>query len=106
MHLFTEELSRQTHDANFVGVLQCVAVCCSVSQRVAVCHSMLQCVTVCCSVSQCVAVCVHLFGKESFGHTNDDDFVGVCCSVSQCVAVCCSVRALVAQKIVSTDPCH
>jgi len=47
----------------------CVAVCCSVSQRVAVCHSVLQCVqqaqrlvshlddAVCCSALQCVAVC-------------------------------------------------
>jgi len=35
-------------------VLQCAAVCCSVS----VCYSMLQCVAVCCSVLQCVAVCV------------------------------------------------
>jgi len=33
-----------------VGVLQCVAVCCSVLQCVAVCCSVLQCVAVCCSV--------------------------------------------------------
>jgi len=52
------------------GVLQCVAVCCSVLQCVAlsVCCSVLQCLAVCCIVSvlQCVAVC---------------------CSVLQCVAV-------------------
>ena len=30
----------------------CVAVCCSVLQRVAVCCSVLQCVAVCCSVLQ------------------------------------------------------
>jgi len=47
------------------GVLQCVAVCCSV----------LQCVAVCCSVLQCVAL----------------QCVAVCCSVLQCVEVCCSV---------------
>jgi len=68
--------------------LQCVAVCCSVLQCVAVryllssgwvgyvfihCKSVLQCVECvaeCCSVLQCVALC---------------------CSVLQCVAVCCSV---------------
>ena len=33
------------------GVLQCVAVYCSVLQCVAVCCSMLQCVAVCCSVT-------------------------------------------------------
>jgi len=49
-------------------VLQCVAVCCSVLQRAAVCcidscytthlkTSETQCVAVCCSVLQCVAVC-------------------------------------------------
>jgi len=47
-------------------VLQCVATCRNVSQRVVVvCCSVLQCVAVCCSVLQCVAVC---------------------CSVLQCVA--------------------
>jgi len=62
-------------------VLQCVAVCCSVLQCVAVyqersCTLVLQAriiaiyVAVCCSVLQCVAVC---------------------CSVLQCVAVCSSV---------------
>jgi len=39
------------------GVLQCVAVCCSVLQCVAVCCSVSQCVAVCRSVLQCVAVC-------------------------------------------------
>jgi len=53
----------------YYEVLQCVAVCCSVLQRVAVCRSVPWCVAVCCSVLQCVAVY---------------------CSVSQCVAECCS----------------
>jgi len=60
-----------------VRVLQCVAVCRSVSQCVAVCCSVVQChrkrsacVAVRCSVLQCVAVC---------------------CSAMQCDAVCCSV---------------
>jgi len=39
-----------------IEVLQCVAVCCSVSPCVAVCCSVLRCVAVCCSVLQCVAV--------------------------------------------------
>ena len=55
--------------AVYCSVLQCIAACCSVLQRAAVCGSVLKCVAVCCSVLQCVAVC---------------------CSVLQCVAVCCS----------------
>ena len=49
------------------GVLQCVAVCCSV----------LQCVAVSCSVT-CISM-THI-GKG---------WVAVCCSVLVCVAVCC-----------------
>jgi len=44
-------------------VLQCVTMCCSVSQcdssdqsTASACHSVLQCVAVCCNVLQCVAV--------------------------------------------------
>ena len=50
-----------------VCVLQCVAVCRSVSQ---LCYSVLQCAAVCRRVLQCVAVF---------------------CSLFQCVAVWCSV---------------
>ena len=39
------------------GIVESVAVCCSVLQCVAVCCSALPCVAVCCSVLQCVAVC-------------------------------------------------
>jgi len=63
-------------EEEWVCVLWCVAVCCSVNvddykvenRQVCVtkCYSKLQCVAVCCSVLQCVAVC---------------------CSVLQCVAV-------------------
>jgi len=35
-------------------VLQCVAVCCSVSQFAAMCYCALQCVAVCCSILQCI----------------------------------------------------
>ena len=68
-------------------MLQCVAVCCSVLQRVAACcrvpvsqcvvivsnvvDSVLQCV-------QCAAVCCNVL-----------QYVAVCGSVLQCVAVCC-----------------
>jgi len=52
-------------------VLQCVAVCCSVLQCVAVYRKIdISFFAVYCSVLQCVAVC---------------------CSVLHCVAVCCSV---------------
>jgi len=47
------------------GVLQCIAVCCSIS-------------LVCCAILHCVALCVWR--------------VAVCCSALQCVAVRCSVR--------------
>ena len=86
------------------GVLQCVAVCCSVLQTkiaacrwchwlvccsvlqcVAVCCSVLRCVAVWCSVVQCVAVCCNVL-----------HYVAVCCSVVQCGAVWCSVVQLVA----------
>jgi len=60
----------QSRDGSFVGVLQCVAVWCSVSRTVNLLHiwaarmttrdgsfvGVLQCVAVCCSVLQCVAV--------------------------------------------------
>ena len=47
---------------------------------------VLQCVAVCCSVLQCVAV--HI-GLEANVHTILS--CGACCSMLQCVAVCCSV---------------
>ena len=75
------------------GVLQCVAVCCSVLQCVAVCCSELQCVAVCCSVLpvycsvlqcvasvlQCVAVCCSVVYLAT-----------LCCTVLHCVAACCN----------------
>ena len=66
-------------------MLQCVAVCCSVLQRVVVCCSVLQCVEVCCSVLQRVVVCYSLL-----------QCVAVCCSVLQYVTACCSVLQSVA----------
>jgi len=95
------------------GVLQCVAVCCSVLQCVAVCCSVLQCVAVCCSVLQCVAIGgglrgihVSLSGRWHRSRVCGSmyillqsgvlQYVAVCCSVLQCVAVCCSVLQCVA----------
>jgi len=46
----------------------------------------LQCVAVCCSVLQCVAV-LHPCEPVAAGH------VAVCCSVLQCSVVCCSVAS-------------
>ena len=103
-------------------MLQCVAVCCSVLQCVALsrsekdalvfdvcllCVFLLQCVAVCCSVLQCcsalqcVAVCVDL------AHTGQDpgsDFAAChrakprqqAAFSLQCGAVCCSVLKCVA----------
>jgi len=68
-------------------VLQCVAVCCSVLQFVAVCVLVL-CASVWC-VLQCVAVCC---GVHTMTHANvllQTFAVGV--SVLQCAAVCCNV---------------
>jgi len=88
-------------------MLQCVAVCYSVVQFVAVwliCSTwrggrhLLQCVAVCCSVLQCVLQ----YGVYA-AHEEELDMccsvlqcVVVCCSVLQCVAVCCSVLQCVA----------
>jgi len=59
--------------AVFNSVLQCITVCCSLFQRIAVCILRSQpattCVAVCCSVLQCIAVY---------------------CSVLQRVSACCS----------------
>jgi len=46
-------------------VLQCVAVCCSVSPYVAVCCSVFQYVVVCRRVLQCVAVCCNSTGRQA-----------------------------------------
>ena len=68
----------ESHRCVGKSVIQvCVAVCCSVLQRVAVCCSVLQCVAVFCSMLQ---------------------YGAVCCSVLQCFAVCCSVLQRVAAR--------
>jgi len=83
------------------SVLQCVAVCCSMLQYVAV----LPCVAVCCRrlidfalQSQHTATnCITLQRSALQCDT-------VCCNVLQCVAMCCSVLEHVAacHRLVST----
>jgi len=82
----------------WVGVLQCVAVCCRVLQCVAVCCSVLQCVAVCCSVLQCVAVCRSVLQRTSTSRECAANW----CSVVQQVAACCSVM----QCLVETRHCN
>jgi len=75
-------------------VLQCIVVCCRVSQMSARlllgCCSMLQCVILCCSVFLCVAVCRKSQLDCCWG-------VAVCCSVLYCVAAYCRVLQCVAK---------
>ena len=82
-------------------LVDCVAVCCSVLQCVAVyrwplfvCHHKwlglshwVECVAVCCNMLQCVAVCCMVLQG-----------VKVRCSVLQCVAVSCSVLQCVSMR--------
>jgi len=63
-----------------MGVLQCVAVCCSILQSVVVLMGVLQCVAVCYRFDGCVAVCCSVL----------QIVVGLM-GVLQCVVVCCSV---------------
>jgi len=100
------------------SVLQCVAVCCSVSHRtqsgvfrvccsvkqcVAVWSRVLQSVAVCCSLLQSVAVCcIELNGlsprvqSQMISLCISNVSPKVCCSVLQCFAVFCSVLQCVA----------
>ena len=52
------ELAGDTVSVAAKGVLQCVAVCCSVLQCAAECC----CVGMCCSVLQCAVVCCRICG--------------------------------------------
>jgi len=89
------------------SLVQCVAVCGSVLQYVAVCCSLVQCVAVCCIVLQCVAVFCSVLQYGSMLQC-----LAVCCSVLQCVSVFCSalqcdksfVRALTNVSGGSTPP--
>ena len=70
-------------------MLQCVVVCCSVLQCVAMSSLIIKLSVAVledvCSVWQCVAVCC-----------SELQCAAVCCSVLQCVAMCCTVLQCVA----------
>ena len=82
------------------SMLQCLALCCSVFQCVAVSlrkpspthpyRKVLQCIALGCTVLPCVALCCSVLQclfKKILTHNH----TGVCCNVLQCVAVCCIV---------------
>jgi len=100
-------------------VLHCVAVCCSVSQRVAVCYGvpiwdaearlleccLFRCVSgtraVCCSVLQRVAACCSVLRCPNLGRWSPTSRMlstPLCFrytrSVSKCVAVCCCLQSV------------
>jgi len=83
-------------------VLQCVAMCCSVLQRVEsddnIYDNMLPCVAMCCSVLQCVVARYSVLGvmMQMFLRF-PSSLQSVCCNVLQCVAMCCSVLQRVAE---------
>ena len=93
------------------SMLQCVAVCCSVTgvhktgctsvhhdthrtQHTHYSH-VLQCVAVCCSVKTLRHEC-HACAQVALMSVVSAQEQCVCCSVLQCVAVCCSVLQCVA----------
>jgi len=75
------------------SVLQCVAACCSVLQRVVARMSSLA--TWCCSVVQYVVTCCsaesHAWHRFRCCVAGVLQCIAVWCSVLQCVAGCCSV---------------
>ena len=75
-----------SHGVFWYGVLQCVAVCCSMLQSVAVRRSVLQYVAVCCSIYSMCMIPWRVSVRR----------VAICCSMLQCVAVCCSALHCVA----------
>ena len=81
--------------AVWCSVLQRVAVRCSVSQSVAVCCSVLQCVAECCSLLQRVVVCGSVSQSVAV-RCSVFQCVALCCTVLHCVALCCSVLHCVA----------
>jgi len=121
------EILREAFAEVCCSVLQCAAVCCSVSWYVTVCCSVLQCVAALYisalrnieghfrwGVLQCVAVCCSVlqpFMLAPFEILKDASaemccsvlrYVAACCSVLQCVAVCCRVLQCVAALHIST----
>ena len=93
-------------------MLQYIAVCCSVLQRVAklsILHRVIQILFFCCIVWQYVAercsllqrvaklsILQHVVQIFLFKSTSESRCAALCCSVLQCVAVCGSVVQCVA----------
>ena len=75
-----DEQKRATSWQTHSGLLQCVAVCCSV----------LQCVAVCCSVLQCVAECCSVRGRKRGSTTLPP---GLGCVVSSVLFCCVELSA-------------
>ena len=70
----------------------CVAVCCSVLQRVAACHALREDFASClphATALQCVAVCCSVSHNARIFATHNS--VAECCKVLQSVAECCRV---------------
>jgi len=72
----TKSLKLLFYKVSKIKMSPCVAVCCSVLQRVAAC----------CSVTMSLKWLSHKVSKIT-----KSPCVAVCCSVLQCVAACCSV---------------
>jgi len=91
-------------------VLQCVAVCtrskgdpqkgCKKKPS----NGLAQCVAVCCSLLQSVALCVALCCNDVMHKEALEGFSSVCCSVLQCVAVRCSLCCTVLQRDARRSP--
>jgi len=77
-------------------VLRCVAVCCSVLQRVAMYCSVLRCIAVCCGVLEAMMRWHADDGEDPFGTECVLQCAAVCCGLLRCVAVCCGVLQRVA----------
>ena len=97
-------------------MVQCVAVCCSVVQRVAACSTRVKLVNPdgLCWQAQGQAFCKEEKSADAHGNCVSAEvvapkfregdmckvaavhFIAVCCNVLQCVAVCCSVLQCVA----------
>jgi len=92
--------------------LQCVAVCCSVLQRVVACYNVLQRVAACCSVLQRVAACHNVLQRVAVCWSETSNLIPVfndAVPKLQCVAACCivlqrvSACASVSQRDFETD---
>ena len=75
---------------DIVCVLQCVEKCCSVLQRVAACCSKSQLAAVCCRVLQCAVSCCNMLQWGLWGEESWNSLASWC--VLQCVAVCSVVQ--------------